>query len=125
MYHLPDDVLSLRHAAHDASSRDSSTIFLFNYKFYQFQELQLPYTMGQQIHDDPYHLPILRSKVDNGSDDLCTVRTDEMLSQFTRHIEVLVRECLDELTLSLDDLLGRHCNGEPSFGAIMFHSKLS
>ncbi|KAI0920094.1 hypothetical protein AcW1_007377 [Taiwanofungus camphoratus] len=71
MYHLPDDVLSLRHAAHD--------------------ELQLPYTMGQQIHDDPYHLPILRSK-------------------FTRHIEVLVRECLDELTLSLDDLLGRHCN---------------
>ncbi|KAI0933315.1 hypothetical protein AcV7_004821 [Taiwanofungus camphoratus] len=68
MYQLPDDVLSLRHAAYD--------------------ELQLPYTLGQQMHDDPYHLPILRSK-------------------FTRHLEHLVHECLDELTRAFDDSIGR------------------
>ncbi len=27
------------------------------------QELQIPYTMGLPVHNDPYHLPILRNKV--------------------------------------------------------------
>ncbi|CCM07093.1 uncharacterized protein FIBRA_09420 [Fibroporia radiculosa] len=70
MYHLPDDVLSLRYAAHD--------------------ELQVPYTMGQQIHDNPYHLPIMRSKL-------------------TRHIDVLVAECLDELIRAMDDTFAKKC----------------
>ncbi|KAF9810266.1 hypothetical protein IEO21_07034 [Rhodonia placenta] len=70
MYHLPDDVLSLRYAAHD--------------------ELAVPYTMGQQIHDDPYHLPILRGKL-------------------TRYIDYLVAECLDELPMAVEDEIGKKC----------------
>ncbi|KZT01907.1 cytochrome P450 [Laetiporus sulphureus 93-53] len=70
MYHLPDDVLSLRYAAHD--------------------ELQLPYTMGKQLHDDPYHLSILRTRL-------------------TRHIDYLVRECLDELPMAFEDTIGKKC----------------
>ncbi|TFY60773.1 hypothetical protein EVJ58_g4931 [Rhodofomes roseus] len=73
MYHLPDDVLSLRHAAGE--------------------ELQLPYTMGQQIEDNPFHLPVLRGRL-------------------TRHIEYLVRECLDELPLAIEDDIGKHCGDQ-------------
>ncbi|KAI0727700.1 cytochrome P450 [Fomitopsis betulina] len=73
MYHLPDDVLSLRHAAGE--------------------ELQLPYTMGQQIEDNPYHLPVLRGRL-------------------TRHIEYLVKECLDELPLAIEDDIGKHCGDQ-------------
>ncbi|KAH9916523.1 cytochrome P450 [Fomitopsis serialis] len=73
MYHLPDDVLSLRHAAGE--------------------ELQLPYTMGQQIEDNPYHLPVLRGRL-------------------TRHIEYLVKECLDELPLAIEDDIGKLCGDQ-------------
>ncbi|PCH34739.1 cytochrome P450 [Wolfiporia cocos MD-104 SS10] len=80
MYHLPEEVLSLRFAAAD--------------------ELQLPYTMGQQLHDNPYHLPILRSKL-------------------TRHIDFLVGECLDEMTKAMDETLGKELNSFDTFTTII------
>ncbi|KAK0463765.1 cytochrome P450 [Desarmillaria tabescens] len=53
-------------------------------------ELQIPYTMGLPVHDDPYHLPILRHKL-------------------TRNLNYLVSEILDEAVPAFDAVIGQNC----------------
>ncbi|KAH0586946.1 hypothetical protein H2248_005777 [Termitomyces sp. 'cryptogamus'] len=53
-------------------------------------ELQIPYTMGASVHDDPYHLPILRQKL-------------------TRNLNYLVTEILDEAVPAFNTIIGQHC----------------
>ncbi|KAK0239747.1 cytochrome P450 [Armillaria nabsnona] len=53
-------------------------------------ELQIPYTMGLPVHDDPYHLPILRHKL-------------------TRNLNFLVSEIMDEAVPAFDAIIGQNC----------------
>ncbi|KAK0228908.1 cytochrome P450 [Armillaria fumosa] len=53
-------------------------------------ELQIPYTMGSPVHDDPYHLPILRHKL-------------------TRNLDFLVSEIMEQAVPAFDVIIGQNC----------------
>ncbi|KAG6811666.1 hypothetical protein H0H92_006379 [Tricholoma furcatifolium] len=77
-HRFPDSSLSLLHSAKD--------------------DLQIPYTMGASVHDDPYHLPILRSKL-------------------TRNLNYLITEIMDEAVPAFDAVIGQHCSSGTSYNA--------
>lgn len=60
--------------------------------FYQ-QRISADYTLGKEIHANPYHIPIIRS-------------------QLTRNIGVLSSEIRDEIITAFDEVLDLKYDGE-------------
>lgn len=87
----PDDTLSFLEAANYASD-DFPPAQSICIEYHQ-QQLQVEYTMSPQIHHNPYHIPILQSKL-------------------TRSIGALYPGIRDEIITALDDILDLNGNGE-------------
>ncbi|EPQ50606.1 cytochrome P450 [Gloeophyllum trabeum ATCC 11539] len=68
LYQMPEEILS---------ERDSNS-----------EENQTKYTMGETIYTNPYHVPLLRSKL-------------------PRHNDLLGAECLDEIPYAFEEVIGR------------------
>ncbi|EPQ60090.1 cytochrome P450 [Gloeophyllum trabeum ATCC 11539] len=73
IHSLPDDTLSLLESA--------------------YEELQMKYTMGENLHFDPYHVPVLKVKL-------------------RRNLEHMVSETTEEVLLAFEEQIGRHCDDE-------------
>ena len=88
----PDDTLSFAEAIKDVSNCFLQGRLTGNNRHQQ--SLQVEYTMGAEIHYNPYHIPIIRS-------------------QLTRNIGVLYPEVRSEMAMAFDDVfdlrgIGKH-----------------
>jgi hypothetical protein len=96
----PDDELSLMEASIDVSN--CPVLLELTRIEYCRQQFNTRYTLGDEVHDIPYHAAVIRS-------------------QLTRNIGKVYPEIRDEVVTSFDEVLDLRGNGEKSF----FHGGLS
>ncbi|KAI0059480.1 cytochrome P450 [Artomyces pyxidatus] len=82
----PDNVLSFDEATYRV--RLSEIMHLETCLNRCFQSLQVKYTLGDEVHHDPYHIPIIRSQLTRNLGKLFADVRDELVAAFNDQIPV-------------------------------------
>lgn len=89
----PEDVLSLSYFLDEVSEASSALRRAWKRRCQIKQFLAIPWTVGSQIIEEPYHLPIIAI-------------------QLTRHLDALFDGVRDEILRSFDDMIHLKGSGE-------------